>query len=105
MGVAFVEKGCYNKQEIRNEQSAKDRRAKGGIEIMTKKKQWFGNHISPNCSYCAYGDGETRPECTLHLFLDIDGSCPKFFYDPLKRTPNPEYDMKVFDFKPEDFQL
>ena len=72
---------------------------------MAKRMQWFGNHISPSCSYCAYGDGETRPECTMHLFLDIDGSCPKFFYDPLKRTPNPEYDMKVFDFKPEDFQL
>ena len=74
------------------------------VNAMKKKMCLFGKNISPDCSYCIYGAGNDF-ECTLHLFIDIDGSCIKFSYDPLRRKPKTEPSLKTFDYKIEDFQI
>ena len=71
---------------------------------MKKTVNLFGKHIMPDCSYCIYGVGDDL-ECTLHLFVDIDGSCTRFTYDPFRRQPKNEPSVKTFDFKLEDFQI
>lgn len=69
-----------------------------------KNKKLFGNGIEPKCEYCANscGAGE-KFHCSAGLGTGHAEPCPKFRYDPLRRTPTdtPEIQKQ----SPEDFKL
>ena len=53
-----------------------------------KKAKLFGNHIETDCRHCAYSsDFDGASVCKFDRCLEPDGSCSRFVYDPLKRTP------------------
>lgn len=53
-----------------------------------KKNKLFGNDIETNCRYCENSsDFDGADVCKLGRYLEPDGTCKKFVYDPLKRTP------------------
>lgn len=63
----------------------------------------FGEHIEPDCAYCAYSipsGGELR--CHIGK-LPENFSCKSFLYDPLKREPKGE--PKLQTHSAEDFKL
>ena len=67
------------------------------------RKKMFGNHIEPNCEYCSHCivSGEDTA-CQLGRQPKPDGSCRKFSYDPLMRTPKslpPLREYSLDDFK------
>lgn len=70
------------------------------------KKKIVGAGIEPKCEYCKNGsvsaDGK-HVLCAKTGVLDLDYSCKKFVYDPLKRTPRRMND--TLEFTPEDFEL
>lgn len=70
------------------------------------KKKIVGAGIEPKCEYCKNGslaaDGQ-HVLCTKTGILDLDFSCRKFVYDPLKRTPR--HPNSTLEFSPEDFEL
>lgn len=73
--------------------------------LKKKKISFFGNNIMPSCSYCTYGSSCFGGECSLHYCIDEEGKCAKFRYEPLKRVPKEEFDIKMFDYKFEDFKI
>ncbi len=70
-------------------------------------KKLFGSDIEPKCEYCAKcvltADKKTAL-CERKGFTAPDGSCRKFEYDPLKRTPRAKQ-PPLPEFKDEDFSL
>lgn len=53
-----------------------------------KKAKLFGNHIETDCRHCANSsDFDGASVCKFDRYLEPDGSCSRFVYDPLKRTP------------------
>ena len=66
------------------------------------KKKLFGSQIEINCDYCSHNTGtEEEPKCSKGLTIKEGGSCRRFAYDPLMRTPRAlpplrEYDMDDF---------
>ena len=54
------------------------------------KRKLIGAAIEPKCVYCQFGtpvaDSETVL-CVKKGVLELDASCKKFKYDPLKREP------------------
>lgn len=70
------------------------------------KKSLYSTDISPRCEYCA--NGNLTPEgkeviCYKRGVMQVDSSCKKFKYDPLKRKPK---QIKVAsDYSLEDFML
>lgn len=58
--------------------------------IFDKGTKYFGNDISPKCSYCQFGnrskDGN-KILCEKVGIVDPEYSCGKFIYSPLKRVP------------------
>lgn len=53
-----------------------------------KKEKLFGNHVEIECKYCVNSsDFDGASICKIGLYLEPDGSCRRFVYDPLKRTP------------------
>lgn len=72
---------------------------------MKKKNALFGNHIDPNCAYCAFSveNGDEAPGCEKKRRPAEPGGCKKFSYDPLKRKPKTLPELPSFD--PKDFEL
>ncbi len=70
------------------------------------KRKIIGN-VEAKCIYCKNGtlaaDGK-KVLCTKVGILDIDDSCKKFSYDPLKRVPSKPAPA-LTGFSPEDFEL
>lgn len=53
-----------------------------------QKGKFFGNNIQIECKYCTKSsDYDGASVCKLGRYLEPDGSCRHFVYDPLKRTP------------------
>lgn len=69
-----------------------------------KKEPLFGDHIEIKCEYCANGreTGESDA-CRLNLCPELDGTCRRFTYDPLKRSPRTFPPMRPHDA--EEFKL
>lgn len=57
---------------------------------MFKGGKYFDKHIEPKCDYCQFGkrakDGN-KVLCEKRGLVDINYSCNKFVYSPLKRIP------------------
>lgn len=69
-----------------------------------KKKKLFGNQIEVNCCYCSQNTGtEEDPICASGRQLEEDGSCHRFSYDPLMRTPRALPPLR--EYEAEDFTL
>lgn len=70
-------------------------------------KKLFGKKdISASCSYCVHGRIAPNKEsilCKKAGLVDIDYSCKKFKYDPLKRQPTRPRPIVKYD--EEDFSL
>ena len=70
-------------------------------------KKLFGSGIEPKCEYCTEcvltADKKTAL-CKRKGFTTPDGSCRKFEYDPLKRTPRAKQ-PPLPEFTDEDFSL
>lgn len=68
-------------------------------------KKIFGD-VEPKCAYCEYGqrtpDG-SRILCVKKGIFDLNYSCKKFRFDPLKKVPGPAPELP--EFSPEDFEL
>ncbi len=70
------------------------------------RKKLFGNHIEPNCEYCANSvESNGRQACRYRLTPGKDGSCRKFSYDPLRRTPVALPPLPAIDFDEDEFKL
>lgn len=67
----------------------------------------FRKNVAKFCAYCQHAGkvDADRMLCAKKGFVPSDGSCPRFRYDPLKRTP-PRYSAKDFSkFEDTDFSL
>ncbi len=72
----------------------------------SKKQGLFGGSVEPDCSYCSNHTGEDGAAgCRFHLTLEPGGSCRKFTYDPLLRTPEAPAGFSGGSFDPDDFAL
>lgn len=67
------------------------------------KQKLFGNLVPVSCEHCFFSapqaDGTLL--CTKKRRINEDGSCRRYKYNPLKRTPRnlpklPEYDPENF---------
>jgi hypothetical protein len=67
-----------------------------------KKEPLFGDHIEIKCEYCANGR-EAGEACRLNLRPEADGTCRRFAYDPLRRSPKTFPPMRPHDA--EEFKL
>lgn len=70
------------------------------------KQKLFNMEIMPACEYCE--NGKISPTgndvlCLSHGVMPLDGSCKKFKYDALKRTPKRRPSM--MEFSPSDFEI
>lgn len=74
--------------------------------VIILKKLFNKNDVTPLCSYCAHGKISPNMEtvlCTKMGVVEINFSCKKFKYDPLKRQPRRP---KAIDkFEQSDFSL
>ncbi|MBQ7976514.1 MAG: hypothetical protein IJ300_12585 [Clostridia bacterium] len=67
--------------------------------------------VTPSCSYCAHGRLAPNKESVLCMkkgVVDIEYSCNKFRYDPLKRKPMRPRAIEKFeesDFALDDYSL
>lgn len=69
-----------------------------------KKRALFGKNMEVSCAYCANGtERGGAAVCRLNRCPAADGGCPRFSYDPLKRTPRNLPPLKPHD--PEEFKL
>lgn len=69
-----------------------------------KKQELFGKNIAVNCAYCANStELDGTAVCNLGRQLQPDGNCPRFSYDPLRRTPRNLPPLKPHDA--EEFKL
>ena len=60
------------------------------------KKSYFGNRISPSCSYCLFGNRSREGNkvlCEKQGLVDADYSCKKWVYDPIKRVPKKQLNI------------
>lgn len=70
------------------------------------KKKLFGTHIEPNCEYCSNNvERDGKQACRHHLTPGKDGSCRKFSYDPLRRTPIALPLLPDMEFDEDEFKL
>jgi hypothetical protein len=64
---------------------------------MARKKNYFGNEISPSCSYCAFGNRSREGNkvlCEKQGLVDADYSCKKWVYDLIVYFLNKEGYLK-----------
>ena len=67
--------------------------------------------VTPSCSYCVHGrlaPDKSSVLCMKKGVVDIEYSCSKFRYDPLKRKPMRPRAIEKFeesDFALEDYSL
>ena len=70
-------------------------------------KKLFGKKdISASCSYCVHGRIAPNKEsilCKKAGLVDVDYSCKKFKYDPLKRQP--QRPRPIIKYEEDDFSL
>ena len=71
------------------------------------RKKLYGNRNEPRCAYCANGraaaDGVSFM-CAHKGFVDPEGACRRFRYDPLKRIPEtPRANPR--SYAPEDISI
>ena len=67
----------------------------------------FRKNVAKFCVYCEYAGKINEEEmlCSKKGFVSTQDSCPRFRYDPLKRTP-PRFSSKDFTkFDEADFSL
>ncbi len=67
----------------------------------------FRKDIEPSCLYCKFSRpiSETEVACEKKGVVDISGSCRKFRYDPMKRTPPRPAVLDTSRLTEEDFSL
>ena len=67
----------------------------------------FKKNIEPRCTYCQHGttldNGQVM--CMKKGIMAAGGSCRRFRYDPLKRTPPRPAPVSFEHLKDEDFVL
>ncbi len=67
----------------------------------------FEKNMEPRCAYCHHGttleDGQVM--CVKKGIMAAAGSCRRFRYDPLKRTPPKPAAISFAHLKDEDFTL
>ena len=67
----------------------------------------FRKNVVKKCAYCVHAgqanDGKLL--CPKRGFVSADGSCRRFRYDPLKRTPQKQKAKNFTAFTEEDFRL
>lgn len=70
------------------------------------KRKLYGNTVTPTCELCAHGrraaDGKVIL-CVYKGVTELSDHCRKFSYDPLRRVPFRQPDLKTFS--QEDFSL
>lgn len=67
----------------------------------------FDKHIEPRCAYCQRATPlyEDQMLCVKKGIVARGGSCRRFRYDPLKRTPPKPLTASFKHLKDEDFTL
>ena len=66
--------------------------------IGKKKTKLFGNQIEVNCEYCVNSyDYDGANVCRLNCYLQPDGNCSRFMYDPLRRAPRNPPPLETHD--------
>ena len=67
----------------------------------------FDKHIEPRCAYCQWATPleEEQMICVKKGIVACGGSCRRFRYDPLKRTPPKPLAASFAHLKDEDFTL
>lgn len=74
--------------------------------VIVLKKLFNKNDITPSCSYCTHGKISPNAElilCNKKGVVELDFSCKKFKYDPLKRQPRRP--KSIDKFEQSDFTL
>ena len=70
------------------------------------KQKYFGKNISPACAYCEWGllsqDGK-NVLCPKGGIKELQDSCAKYQYAPLKRKPQLLPPLRRYD--PKEFEL
>ena len=67
----------------------------------------FRKNVARFCAYCVHAGkvNEEQVLCPKKGFVSAQDSCPRFRYDPLKRTP-PRFSSKDFSkYDTDDFSL
>lgn len=65
----------------------------------------FGE-VEPKCAYCEHGQiasNSVQVLCIKRGIFDLNHSCKKFKYDPLKKIPQASPDMQ--EYSEEDFTI
>lgn len=67
----------------------------------------FQKDIEPRCAYCRHGSllNEEQVMCLKKGIVSPAGSCRRFKYEPLKRTPPKPVSADFSHLKEEDFSL
>ncbi len=67
----------------------------------------FDKNVEPRCAYCQRATplGSDQMICVKKGIVACGGSCRRFRYDPLKRTPPKPAAVSFDRFKDEDFTL
>ncbi len=69
-------------------------------------RKLYGNSVEPRCEYCAHGqrsaDGK-QVFCPRKGVVQAGQHCRKYVYDPLKRIPFRQAELK--EYSAEDFRL
>lgn len=76
------------------------------VQVIQLKKLFGKKDISASCSYCVHGRLAPNKEsvlCKKSGLVDLDYSCRKFKYDPLKRQP--VRPRPIIKYEEEDFSL
>ena len=64
-------------------------------------KRLFGNNIVPSCSYCEYSKTEGNQQYCIKNKAIKNGTCRKFKYNPIMRTPHSMAPLKQYE--PDNF--
>jgi hypothetical protein len=67
-----------------------------GVAYIMAKKSFFGNKITPSCSYCKFGNKSKEGNkvlCEKQGLVDADFACKKWDYDPIKRVPKKQLNI------------
>jgi hypothetical protein len=73
---------------------------------MKRKYRFFGANVSPDCSFCQYGEvSNGQVLCRIKGITEPGYSCGKFTYSPLKRIPKRAVMPDFSYFTKEDFKI
>ena len=67
----------------------------------------FRRDMEPRCAYCKWGSAVNDREvvCRRKGIVPMEGHCPAFRYDPMKRVPPRPVKLDTGKLKKEDFEL